>query len=160
MLLNRDTITAIVLLMICGALFVSTTQMAPPMFGQMPATLWPRMILLPLALLSVLLLIRAQRGDGKNAAPARSLSEWFAYYKAPIVCFALFFLFLVTMPILGMLLGGLLYVFVTLCFLGGWSAPLILRHGLIAAIFVIGMWAIFTQLLGVFLPEGILLRVY
>jgi hypothetical protein len=126
----------------------------------MPATLWPRMIIAPLALLSLILLARAQLAESDENAARTSLSEWFAYYRNPIICFVLFFLFLVSMPILGMLIGGLLYVFLTLSVLGGWSPQLMLRHGLITIFFVVGMWAIFTQLLGVFLPEGILLRVY
>lgn len=160
MQLNRDTAIAIVSLLICGALLVSTFQMPAPMFNQMPATLWPRMIIAPLALLSLILLARAQLAERDENAARTSLSEWFAYYRNPIICFVLFFLFLVSMPILGMLIGGLLYVFLTLSVLGGWSPQLMLRHGLITIFFVVGMWAIFTQLLGVFLPEGILLRVY
>ena len=160
MQLNKDTAIAIVLLVICGGLFINTFQMPAAMFGQMPATLWPRLILVPLALLSVLLLIKAQMAGVGEGEQIRGLSEWFIYYKNPIVCFSLFFLFLVTMPILGILIGGLLYVFMTLCFLGGWSSKLMFQHGLISIFFVVGMWAIFTQLLGVFLPEGILLRVY
>lgn len=160
MQLNRDTAIAIVSLLICGALLVSTFQMPAPMFNQMPATLWPRMIIAPLALLSLILLARAQLAERDENAARTSLSEWFSYYRNPIICFVLFFLFLVSMPILGMLIGGLLYVFLTLSVLGGWSPQLMLRHGLITIFFVVGMWAIFTQLLGVFLPEGILLRVY
>lgn len=160
MRINSDTSVAIVLLLICGGIFINTFQMPPAMFNQMPATLWPRLIIVPLALLSFLLLIKAQRTDEKGSAKFQSLSEWFQFYKNPIVCFALFFAFLVTMPILGMLIGGLLYVFFTLNFLGGWSPKLMLKHGLLSIFFVVGMWAIFTQLLGVFLPEGILLKVY
>ena len=160
MRLNRDTVVAIALLFMCGALFINTFQMPPAMFNQMPATLWPRMILVPLALLSGLLLVKAQMAEVDQTAQVRSLSEWFVFYKNPIVCFMLFFLFLITMPTLGMLVGGLLYVFITLSFLGGWSPKLVMRHGAISIFFVFGMWIIFTQFLGVFLPEGILLRVY
>lgn len=160
MQLNKDTSIAIVLLLICGALLVNTFQMPPPMFNQMPATLWPRLILVPLVLLSFLLLVKAQLEKPGDQSESRNLKQWGLYYKNPIVCFALFFLFLITMPILGMLIGGLLYVFITLSFLGGWSPKNMLQHGLVTIFFVVGMWAIFTQLLGVFLPEGILLRVY
>ncbi|MEP5155053.1 tripartite tricarboxylate transporter TctB family protein [Planktotalea sp.] len=156
---NQDTITALCLLVVCGVVFADTFRMDPAMFGQMPATLWPRMILAPLALLSVLLLVNAQRAEAGDT-PCKSLSEWFSYYKNPIVCFFLFFLFLITMPIMGMLLGGLAYVFLTLSFLGGWSRAKLIQHALVTLICVVGMWLIFTQALGVFLPEGILLRVY
>ena len=160
MTFNRDTATALVLLLICGVMLANTFQIPAAMIGQMPAALWPRLILIPLAGLSLMLLIRAQVSKDDDSAESRSLSEWFVYYRNPIVCFALFFGFLITMPILGMLIGGLLYVFLTLSFLGGWTGKLVLHHALISAFFVVGMWAIFTQLLGVFLPEGILLKVY
>ena len=130
------------------------------MFGQMPASLWPRLIIVPLALLSAMLLVRSQLAGHEDDGPSRSFKEWFVYYKNPIVCFALFFGFLATMPILGMLLGGLAYVFLTLCFLGGWAPRQLMLHAAISFVFVTGMWAIFSQLLGVFLPEGILLKVY
>lgn len=157
---NRDTATALCLLLICGGLLVETFRMSPPMFGQMPATLWPRLILVPLSVLSLALLVRSQVTEGASDRPSRNLSEWFSYYFNPIVCFAFFFVFLLTMPFFGMLLGGLLYVFITLNFLGGWRPKQMLQHGAISIVFVVGMWAIFTQFLGVFLPEGILLRVY
>lgn len=159
MKLNQDTITALCLLLICGIFLADTFRMEPAMFGQMPATLWPRLILLPLAALSLMLLVRAQLVGGEEEA-RKSFPDWFAYYKNPIVCFFLFFLFLISMPVMGMLLGGLAYVFLTLSYLGGWTRKKLIQHALVSAICVIGMWAIFTQLLGVFLPEGILLRVY
>lgn len=162
MKLNQDTITALCLLLVSGVFFADTFRLEPAMFGQMPATLWPRMILVPLAGLSLMLLVRAQLADGgdRSDQPRKSFGEWFTYYKNPIVCFFLFFLFLITLPIMGMLLGGLAYVFVTLCYLGGWTGKRLIQHSLITVVCVVGMWAIFTQLLGVFLPEGILLRVY
>jgi hypothetical protein len=160
MTFNKDTATAICLLLLCGGLLVETFQMPPPMFGQMPATLWPRLILVPLAILSLAMLIRAQVTDSGSEAPGRGLSTWFSYYLNPIVCFALFFVFLLTMPFFGMLIGGLSYVFLTLSFLGGWQPKQMLQHGAVSVVFVVGMWAIFTQLLGVFLPEGVLLRTY
>lgn len=161
MTFNRDTATALCLLLICGVLLANTFQMPEAMFNQMPATLWPRIILVPLAGLSLLLLVRAQGPqDDDDDVKSQSFAEWFKYYLNPIVCFALFFGFLITMPILGMLIGGLLYVFITLNFLGGWGGKIMLQHAMVSFFFVFGMWAIFTQLLGVILPEGILLKVY
>lgn len=158
--LNRDTAVAIFSLMMCGALFVTTFQLPESQFGQMPSYLWPRLILMPLALLSVVLLVSSQRGTKDTTSVTKGFREWFRYYRNPIICFALFFAFLISMPILGMLLGGLAYVFLTLNLLGGWQVKTMIKHGLISIIFVLGMWIIFTQFLGVLLPEGILLRVY
>ena len=153
---NRDAYTALVLLVICGVFFHATLGLKPPMFGQLSSALWPRMILVPLALLSLALLVRSQRGEA--AASDAGLIEWFRDNTNPIICFVLFFLFILTMPVLGMLLGGIAYVFLTLSVLGGWEPRRLVGHAAISLFFVVGMWAIFTQALGVFLPEGVILR--
>jgi hypothetical protein len=160
MSLNRDSIVALFFLVLSGVMFVATFQLPEPMFGQMSAALWPRTIVIPLALLSFVLLIQSQRDKHSATEKRRSMREWLIFYKNPIICFSLFFLFLVSMPVLGMLIGGLLYVFLTLSVLGGWAPRQLVLHAIISAVFVIGMWAVFTQLLGVFLPEGTVLRVY
>lgn len=161
MSLNRDALVAVFFLLLCAVMFIATMDLPPAMFGQMSPALWPRIILVPLALLSALLLFQSQRG-AKEAEPGekKSLAEWWEYNKNPIICFALFFAFLVTMPTVGMLLGGLAYVFLTLCVLGGWKPRQMALHAAISIFFVIGMWAVFTQLLGVLLPEGEILRIY
>ncbi len=156
MSLNRDAYTALVLLVICGVFFHATLDLNPPMFGQLSSALWPRMILAPLALLSLALLFKSQRSDA--AASDVGLIDWFRDNSNPIICFVLFFLFILTMPLLGMLLGGLAYVFLTLSVLGGWEPRRLVSHVAISLFFVVGMWAIFTQALGVFLPEGVILR--
>ena len=72
----------------------------------------------------------------------------------------MFFAFVATLPVLGMLIGGFLFVFLALSALG--PARLAVRplaiHGAIAALAVGLMWAIFTFGLRVILPEGELLR--
>ncbi|MCP4317549.1 MAG: tripartite tricarboxylate transporter TctB family protein [Hyphomicrobiales bacterium] len=157
---NRDFFVALFFLVLSGVMFLATFQLPEPMFGQMSSAVWPRTILIPLAILSFVLLIISQRQSADDEEPRRGFGEWLTYYKNPLLCFGLFFLFLVTMPVLGMLLGGLAYVFLTLSVLGGWAPRQIGLHAVITAVFVIGMWAIFTQLLGVFLPEGTILRVF
>lgn len=158
MSLNRDAFVAVFFLLLCAVMFVASTNLPPAMFGQMSPALWPRLILVPLTLLSALLLIQSQRNA--TTSERRTVFEWLQYNKNPFLCFLLFFLFLVTMPIAGMLLGGLAYVFLTLNVLGGWKPRQLALHAAISAVSVVGMWAIFTQLLGVLLPEGEILRVY
>lgn len=158
MRLNRDAYTAIALLAISGVYFHATLELRAPMFGQLSSALWPRMILAPLAILSFVLLIQSQRKEPAHDPSAVGLGQWLRDNLNPIICFALFFLFIFTMPTLGMLLGGLAYVFLTLSVLGGWRPRRLLLHAAITVFFVVGMWAIFTQALGVFLPEGRLLR--
>ena len=161
MSLNRDALVAVFFLFLCGSMFIATLSLPEAMFNQMSPALWPRIILVPLALLSAVLLVKSQRSPaGAKTAERPRFGDWLRSYRNPILCFVLFFLFLATMPVLGMLLGGLLYVFLTLSVLGGWRAKQLVLHAAISAFFVIGMWAVFTLMLGVFLPEGIILRVH
>ena len=95
---------------------------------------------------------RGQRGTAKNGP--RGLGEWIAYWRNVFWVFALFLAYLLTMPWLGMLVGGLAFVFLLLNALGGWSPDKLALHAAIAAISVGGMWSIFTFGLGVLLPRG------
>lgn len=161
MSLNRDALIAVFFLLLCGTMFIATLSLPEAMFNQMSPALWPRIILAPLTFLSALLLIQSQRSPaGETAEERPDFGDWLRSYANPILCFVLFFLFLATMPVLGMLLGGLLYVFLTLCTLGGWQVKQMMLHAAISTFFVISMWAVFTFLLGVFLPEGMILRVH
>ena len=62
--------------------------------------------------------------------------------------------FLVTLPLLGMLLGGVLFVFFTLTLLGPREVRAVPRHAAISLGAVGVMWAVFTFALRVFLPAG------
>ncbi len=159
MTLNRDFLTAVVFLLLTVGMYVATYSLPEPMFNQLASWTWPRTILVPLGLLSVVMLIQSQKSD----QPAATLGGFLAWAKEnvnPFLCFGLFFLFLLTLPTLGMLLGGLAYVFLTLCVLGGWQPRQMAVHAGISIVFVTGMWAIFSFALGVVLPEGTILRVY
>jgi len=159
MTLNRDFFVAIFFLVLCAVMYAATFSLPEPMFKQLASSTWPRVILIPLAFLSLILLIQSQTSGG-SSAPANSLGKWFTENINPFICFALFFGFLLLMPVLGMLFGGLIYVFLTLCVLGGWSPRLLALHGAISGVFVVGMWAVFSLALGVLLPEGTILRLY
>lgn len=157
MTLNRDFLTALVLLLFSIFMFITTYALPEPMFGQLASSTWPRIILIPMMLLSVILLIQSQ----KSAEPTAQLSQligWVKENKNPLLCFVLFFGFLVSMPVLGILFGGLLYVFLALNVLGGWDRALLVRHALISLVCVTSMWAIFSLVLGVALPQSSFLR--
>ncbi len=159
MTLNRDFFTAVVFLLVTAGMYVATYSLPEPMFNQLASWTWPRVILVPLGLLSVVLLIQSQQ-SGQPATSFAGLVVWARENVNPFICFGLFFLFLLALPTLGMLLGGLSYVFLTLCVLGGWQPRQLAVHAGISIFFVTGMWAIFSFLLGVILPEGTILRVY
>ncbi|MEH6403655.1 MAG: tripartite tricarboxylate transporter TctB family protein [Sneathiella sp.] len=154
MRLNRDVYVGIFLLLTCAVFINATFEIKAPLFGQMSSALWPRIIITPLAILSAAFLIRSLRLKEPEWEQKGSLINWFHYYKNPIKCFVLFFVFLVSLPYLGMLLGGVAFVFSMLCLLGGWTPKKLVLHASVAILFVGIMWSIFTFVLGVILPQG------
>ncbi len=161
--LNRDAVIAIVLLMACGIFFWSTFSIRTPDYGQLKPSTWPRVIIAVLALLSTIYLVQSRRQGpaaeselDKDDGPARApgLIGWILYWRNPLWCFGLFFAYLITLPILGSLIGGVSFVFTLMGVLGGWSPRHLIQHAALALISVGGMWCIFTFGLGVLLPPG------
>ena len=165
--LNRDAVVAIVLLMACGGLFWATFSIETPDYGQLKPSTWPRLILLALALLSGIYLVQSLRGTGPAAPDGegadmeeteaerpRGAGGWLAYWRNPLWCFGLFLAYLLTLPVLGSLIGGVAFVFLLMSVLGGWHPRLLALHALLALITVGGMWSLFTYGLGVILPTG------
>jgi len=125
--------------------------------GSLPA----RSILAVMTFLSLLYLFQSIKAgvpqpteDELAQMAERKRVGFFGYWRNVIICFVLFFVYLLTMPWLGMLLGGLAFVFLLLNFLGGWSPRLLALHALIAVCTVGGMWVLFTFGLEVNLPAG------
>jgi len=154
MRINRDVIVAIVLLIICALFINASFNIKEPTFGQMSSALWPRAILAPLTILSFVFLVRSILQTEPVSEKRGGFGGWLIYYKNPIVCFILFFVFLITMPFFGMLIGGIMFVFVMLTYLGGHRPRDMAIHGTIAIGTVGAMWSIFTFGLGVLLPSG------
>lgn len=159
MSLNRDVIVGIILLVVCGAFFNATFDIPKPLFNQLSSALWPRIILTPLSILSFIFLVQAMLKQEPVREAKGGAGAWITYYKNPLVSFFLFFLFLLTMPYLGMLIGGTLFVFIMLNFLGGWTPRLVGLHALIAIGTVGFMWSVFSFALGVILPQGEILSI-
>lgn len=164
--INRDTFCAIVFLLFCATFFWASTSIQDMGYESMGSEVWPRIILGVLTFFSLIYLARSLRGplrglrdDPDRVPPRPQGTSWLSYYRNVISCFCLFALFLISLPYLGMLIGGVLFVFTTLCVLGGWSGRKLIVHALIAVLAVGGMWALFTYGLHVILPEGEILRV-
>jgi putative tricarboxylic transport membrane protein len=85
---------------------------------------------------------------------SESLKQWLRANRNVVGAFAAYFLFLLTLPYLGLLLGGSAFVYGVLTFLGQRDVRSHLVHALIAIVAVGFMWAVFTFSLGVVLPEG------
>ena len=104
--MNRDTGVAIFLLLFCGVFFAATFDIRETSYGTPGAGVWPRIILLALALLSAGYLAQSlKRGPRARQDVGRGLRGWFATYRNALWCYFLFAAFLLTMPYLGMLLG-------------------------------------------------------
>ena len=156
--LNRDTIVAIVLLLGCGVFFWASFDIRHPDYGVLAPSTWPRVILGALTLLSFIYLLQSiKAGDQvQENDPDREpgMAGFFSYWRNPIICFAAFFAFLITLPVLGMLIGGVSFVFVLMTLLGGWGPKQLLVHALVALLTVGSMWSLFTFGLDVMLPTG------
>lgn len=150
---NRDTITALLLLVMCGVLFHQTFSIRKVPFSEMGSEVWPRFVLLLMAVLAVIYLFRSLVTPPVSKAPF-SLSGWFKTYRNPLICFAMFLVFLLALPWLGMLVAGILFVFITQSILGGNSPRRWFVHAVVSIVSVGGMWLVFTYALGVVLPRG------
>lgn len=156
--LNRDTIVAIVLLLICGVFAQQSFEIREPGYGQMSPAAWPRLIVAILTFLSAIYLVQSLRqGPDAPTEGPRGIAAFVSHWRNVLWCFALFLAYLLSMPVLGMLIGGTLFVFLLLNALGGWSVRLMALHAVIALVTIGGMWSLFTFGLKVFLPPGTLL---
>ncbi|MDH3579832.1 MAG: tripartite tricarboxylate transporter TctB family protein [Hyphomicrobiales bacterium] len=160
--LNRDAWLAVFLLVFCGFMFWASFDIREPDYGVLAPSVWPRVILAALSVLCLVYLVQSLRagpaapGDEAAEGPD-SLIGYLSYWRNPIICFVLFAAYLALLPILGMLLDGIVFVFVLLCALGGWSPRQLALHAGVAVIAVGGMWSLFTFGLNVLLPTGTLI---
>ena len=159
---NRDTVVAVVLLLACAVFAAATFEIREPDYGQLSPATWPRVVVGLLTVLSVIYLVQSIRkgvpapaeGETSPKTDRGGVVGFFAHWRNVFWCFALFLAYLLTMPYLGMLIGGLLFVFMLLNALGGWQPKQMALHAVIALVTVGGMWALFTFGLHVLLPPG------
>jgi hypothetical protein len=158
--LSRDVVTALFLVALTCVFFAATFSIRVTSYGTVGSDVWPRAILVVLGALCVLYLVNSLRGlyDTDSEKPGGGLTGWFARYRNALWCFAMYGLFLITLPDLGILIGGILFVFIVLNLMGGWRLAQLGAHGAIAICTMGAMWAIFTFGLRVILPEGVLFR--
>ena len=154
---NHDTLIALLLLIMCGTFFFASFDIRVPDYGTLPPTAWPRAILTFLTILSVIYLVQSIKNPPEAIQPVGGLKGLISEYKNPLWCFALYLVFLLTLPVFGMLIGGILFVFSMLTVLGGRGRSNLLQHILIAVLSVGLMWGLFTYALNVMLPEGMLI---
>lgn len=152
--LNRDTVTAVLLLLFCGLLFQQTFFVRKVPFSIMGSEVWPRVILIALFILLLIYLFKSLITPPKNVTEKRSLKVWLEMYRNPMLCFGMFFLFLLALPYVGILIGGILFVFITQTLIGSRDKRSLILHALVSVGAVGGMWAVFRFGLGVVMPTG------
>ncbi len=133
--LNRDTVIAITLLLFIGVFFWTTFSIRQPDYGILMPSVWPQVILSALTLLTVIYLGQSLKGafaDQAAGTAGGGLRNWLRHYRNPLWCYVLFLAFLVTLPVLGMLIGGVLFVFCLLTVLGGATRDKLVLHAVIA----------------------------
>ena len=153
--IDADIIIAALLLVFSGVLLAATFAFQSPPLFHFSIRTWPRAVAGTLGLLSFLYLLRslrARRPEGRISFDPRA---WISANRNVFACFGLFALFVATLPFLGMLIGGILFVYILLALMGGGNARTHAVNAAIAAVSVGGMWAVFTFALRVILPGGI-----
>ncbi len=154
---NPDIVISLLLMVLSATLFIETFGMQKVHLAIIGAKLWPRIVVIVLFFLSAIYLVQSIRARRPPAEAPFSLMGWLSENRNVIGCFAIYALFLVTLPYLGMLLGGSLFVFATLTLIGKRDLRGYLIHAVVAVVTIGGMWAVFRFGLGVILPEGELL---
>jgi hypothetical protein len=153
--INRDTIIAILLLITWSVFMWASFDIRQIDYGTMGAEIWPRGILVMLYVLTTVYFIQSIKA-GPDLAPDEpwTFRGWLRKYYNPLWCYALYLIFLLTLPVLGMLIGGIALVFCLLTVLGERTPRALVLHAVIAVVSITGMWALFTYALGVILPQG------
>ena len=125
----------------------------------MASSVWPRFVLIIFFALCAVYLIRSFVKGAKAGSSEATFRGWLAYYRNPLWCYGLFFLFLLAMPYLGMLIDGILFVWAVQAVVGERTVRAQLRHAAIAIGAVGFMWLVFTYALEVILPAGSLFNI-
>ena len=160
--IKKDTIVAIFLLLFCGIMINSSFDIEDPGYQGMKASFWPTIVLCLLSIMCLVMLIKSVVTEAENNLNSNdtNLTNVFFKFKNASICFLMFVIFLAFLDYLGMLIGGVLFVFGLLTMLGGFELKKIINHFIISIITIGIMWSIFTFGLKVILPEGEILRIW
>ncbi|MDF1791856.1 MAG: tripartite tricarboxylate transporter TctB family protein [Thalassobaculaceae bacterium] len=157
--MSRDTIVAILLLAFCGVLWHASYDIEITNYGTMASAVWPRIIIVAIGAFSALLLLTSLKQRHETVAEQAPSEPFFTRYRNAALIYALFLLFLMTLPTLGMHLGGTLFVFLSLTARGRPAPKRIFLHAAVAIVSIGAMWSIFTFGLRVILPQGEILPI-
>lgn len=154
---NPDIVISLLLMVLSATLFVETFGMQKVHLAIIGAKLWPRIVVIVLFFLSVIYFVQSIRTRRPPSDEPFSARQWLVDNRNVVGCFAIYGLFLITLPYLGMLVAGSLFVFAVLTLIGRRDLRAHVIHAVVAVVTIGGMWAVFRFGLGVILPEGELL---
>lgn len=156
--LDANVVIALLLVTISTVLYVDTYFYNTVPGAIIGAKIWPRVVTIFLGGLSAIYLIQSLRAARPEPKPDDmsqiGFTAWLALNRNVIGCFVLYGIFLFSLKWLGMLLGGMAFVFVTLTFLGPNERRSHLINAAVAVVTIGCMWLLFTYVLGVILPQG------
>ena len=158
--INRDVVVAVFLLVFCAVFYWASLQIEDMGYETIGSEIWPQLILLILFVLGGSYLFQSLRDTDHGAGPGGGFRGWLGRYRNALSCYGLFLVFLLTLPWLGMLIGGTVFVFAVLTLLGERTLRHHLIHGVVAVGSISFMWAVFTFGLRVILPQGEILRIW
>ena len=151
--LHSDTLIAIALLLVCGVLSWDTFGFRTPPFATVSPRAWPRFLLVLLFGLCAVYLAQSLRVAPASGARG-GVRAWLSANRNALWCYALFLAFLLTLPYLGMLVGGAAFVYAVQVAIGKRDLRSHVKHLVIALVSVGLMWALFNFALDVILPAG------
>jgi putative tricarboxylic transport membrane protein len=154
---NPDVVISLLLMVLSAAFFFETFELQKVYLAIIGAKLWPRIVVIVLFFLSAIYFIQSIRAMRPPPASPFSFKGWIIDNRNVVGCFAIYGVFLLALPYLGMLIGGSLFVFATLTLIGRRNLRAHLIHASVAVVSIGGMWAVFRFGLHVILPEGELL---
>ena len=143
--LNRDTVIALILLAVTGAFFWESFNIPELGYASMGSAVWPRVIMTPLIVLCIALFVQSLRKKAVAEGKSPGIGAIIIEFRNPIMCFGIFFVFLLLIDYLGMLLAGIAVTFALLTAIGNRSPKALLLHAFV---------------LRVYLPEGEILSFY
>lgn len=153
--LTKDRALALVLLLIVAVMWVESDSIAPPTSWQpYGSALFPRILLVVIAALSLLILVRSLLVNVPERAGAKKLIlSWFQSRRTIVALFLLFGLYAALLPVVGYLIATVGFLVASLALLMGvntrrkWIINLTLSLTLAIVLFVV-----FRYGLNVWLP--------
>lgn len=152
----RDIGIGIGLLAVCGVMYWQAGLAPTPPFVPFGPAFFPRVILLVLGALALWLIVEAAvRGPGASRAPSKQPAAS-ANSRRVLVGFALFFVYVVLLSVIGYLAATFLFVLVMSWAMSPRRAGDLPKFAALALGTTVVTYLVFERYLHVFLPRGLL----